>query len=343
MTVRSRWIAVAGVAAAAVVTAAVVFSLLERQGPTLWRDADAPNLGELEPTGTPFGEGPATGIGADPAPRRPTTPRAFDASAAIAHVRALEGFGPRAGGSPAEAQAAEYLRSQLAGMGLDARIEEFPLPNGSTSRNVVARIAGSSTAIVVLGAHFDSKPPSPGANDNGSGCGALLEIADILSEETVVPTVEVVFFGSEETDGGDPNGHHYGSRFRVSRMSKAELRDTAGMISIDMIGYGAGFHSRTMGRGPLALSDSLLAQASALEIPMTYLKDPGKSGWSDHEAYELAGVPVAWVQWRDDPVYHTAGDVVNHLQPRRIESAGRLVLDFMRSLEQAELQALLAR
>jgi len=41
---------------------------------------------------------------------------------------------------------------------------------------------------------------------------------------------------------------------------------------------------------------------------MPYLRDPGESGWSDHEAFELAGIPAAWIEWRDDPVYHTAAD-----------------------------------
>lgn len=341
MTRRSRLLAVGAVIVVATVTAVVVLAVFERQSPV--PVGERPSLQSIESTRPPFAEAPPSGITTMPAPLQPTEPRAFDVNAALTHVRALEAFGPRGGGSAAEARAAEYLRSQLAGMGLDARIEEFPLPNGSTSRNVVARIDGSSDAVMVLGAHFDTKPPSPGANDNGSGCGALLEIASILSERPITPTVEVVFFGSEETSGGDPNGHHFGSRFRVAQMSAAERANTAGMISIDMIGYGPSFHSRTMGKGPKTLSDMLVTHAGTIGVPITYLRDPGSSGWSDHEAYELAGIPVSWIEWRDDPVYHTAGDVASHLDPTRVEAAGRLVLDFMRSLDEAKLTSLLAR
>ena len=301
------------------------------------------SLDTLEATRAPLRELPPSGIATAPAPLQPTEPRAFDVDAAMADVRVLEAFGVRPGGSDAEARTAAWLHAQLEGMGLDARIEEFTLPSGATSRNVVARIEGSSDAVVVLGAHFDTKPPSPGANDNASGCAALLEIARSLTESPVVPTLEIVFFGSEETLGRDPNAHHFGSRHRVSVMSGTQRRLTAGMISLDMIGYGPAFHSRTMGRGPMLLSDMFLAHARSLGIGMTYRKDPGSSGWSDHEAYELAGVPVSWIQWRDDPVYHTAGDVSGHLQPDRIETAGRLVLEFLRSLDAQALERLLGR
>lgn len=269
--------------------------------------------------------------------------REFDLQAAMAYVRGLEAFGPRAGGSDAEAQAAAYIRDQLAAMGLQPRIEEFPLPDGTTSRNVVARVAGTSGRVIVLGAHYDSKLPSPGANDNGSGCGALLEIGALLAKRPAEATVELVFFGCEERVGTDPNAHHFGSRYRVSRMSAAERANCAGMISLDMIGYGTAFHSRTMGKGPLTLSGALLAHAVVMGVPMSYLRDTTSIGLSDHEPFERAGIPASCVTWRDDPVYHTAADVSAHLQPKRIQTAGALVLDFVRSLDAQKLESLVAR
>jgi Zn-dependent M28 family amino/carboxypeptidase len=258
-------------------------------------------------------------------------------------IRALEAFGVRAGGSEAERRAAEYLAGRLEDAGLAARIEEFPLPGAATSRNVIARIPGQSEAVLVVGAHYDSKPPSPGANDNGSGCGVLLELATILAAEPVVPTVEIVFFGSEEIIGGVASAHHFGSRFRVAQMSAAEQAATAGMISVDMIGYGPDFHSRTMGRAPGTLSDMVLARARTLGIPMSYLKDTSSSGLSDHEAFELAGIPVSCVARRQDPTYHTVRDTADHLSAAHVASAGRLVLELVRSIDEDDLSSLLAR
>lgn len=276
--------------------------------------------------------------------RKPTPlePRAFDAAAAMATIRALEGFGVRAGGSEAEAQAADYLAGRLEEVGFEPVIEEFAVPGG-VSRNVIARIAGASDSLVVIGAHYDSKPPSPGANDNASGCAVILEVATVLAERPVTPTVEIVFFGSEEIIGGDPDAHHFGSRHRMEMMSAAEQAATAGMLSVDMIGFGPDFHSRTMGIGPATLSDLVLARARALGIPMTYRRDASATGLSDHEAYERAGIAVSCIARRPDPAYHTVGDVASHVSKAHVATAGTLVLDLVRGLDERTLAALLKR
>lgn len=340
------------IAVAAVATAAALTIANREPAETPLREAtETPHTeqsGTLESrdaTFTPFTEEfQPSGLGAiTVTPREPTQPLEFQVNAAMAHVRTLEQYGVREAGSEAEAQAAQYLADRLATFGLEPRIEEFALPNGAVSRNVVARIPSASDRVMVLGAHFDTIAPSPGANDNGSGCGILLELARILSVQPVAATVEVVFFGAEERVGSNPDDHHFGSRHRVAQMTPEELASTAGMISIDMVGYGPEFHTRTMGRGPMQLSDIMLERARALGIRLTYRRDPGSTGWSDHEAYELAGIPVSWLEWRDDPVYHTAGDVAAHLQPDRLDMTGRLVLDVMRTLSAARLEALAAR
>lgn len=292
----------------------------------------APVESELESQSTPARE------------PTPLSPLAFDAANAMAEVRAIEAFGVRAAGSAAERQAADYIAARLSKMGYSpVGIEDVPLPDGRVSHNVSARSDGASPHIIVLGAHLDSKAPSPGANDNATGCGALLEIARILALQPVAAQVEFVFFGAEETVDGDPDHHHYGSRTRVARMSAAERANVAGMISVDMIGYGPDFVVRTMQRGPQTMRELLLAQAKAGGPDLVYLKDPGATGWSDHEPYELAGIPAAWIEWRDDPVYHTAKDTSGHLKPEKVRIAGQLVLDVVRDLDAEALQKLVAR
>src|SRR5665648_5546 len=272
-----------------------------------------------------------------PSTRAATAP--FDTTAALAYTSALTNeIGVRRAGASGEWLAGDWLAARLASLGYRPRFQGFALDNGLTSRNVVATLPGRNPDVLVLGAHYDSKSPSPGANDNGTGVGALLQIAAQLRDEPLDITVVFAFFGAEETIDSNPDHHHYGSRHYVAAMSPEERRLTRAMISVDMIGYGTEFRVRTMGKGPQALKDRLLSFATRQgteqqPAPLTYLQDPGKSGWSDHEAFELAGIPAAWLEWRDDPVYHTAADTPSHLQPSRVEAAGTLILGFVRELE----------
>ena len=55
----------------------------------------------------------------------------------------------------------------------------------------------------------------------------------------------------------------------------------------------------------------------------TYLRDRGES---DHAELTRAGVPAAWVQWREDACWHRSCDVVSRVRPRKLEAAYVLVL-----------------
>jgi hypothetical protein len=114
------------------------------------------------------------------------------------------------------------------------------------------------------------------------------------------------------------------------------------MISLDMIGYGSTLHARFMERGPKTLVNMLLSHSSLKEAGVTYLKDPSRYGYSDHEPFELAGFPAAWIEWRSDPVYHTSSDTYAHCSAAKIQKAGALVLGFLGSLRVSDLQALAA-
>ena len=299
------------------------------------------------PATTPVIEPPAA-----PAPRAeseravppppPVPLEDFDAERAMADLRAIEAFGVRRGGSPSEAEAAAYIAARLAELGYTPRIDEFPIVDGHTSRNVVVRSEGLSERVLIVGAHMDSKPPSPGANDNASGCGVVLEIARILASRPVTATVEIVFFGTEERVGG-PGEHHFGSAHHVGQMSEAEQANTAGMISVDMIAVGEDLHARTMLRGPQTLSDFVLAQAVATGVEMTFLKDRGRTGWSDHAPFEFAGMPAVAIHRLPDPAYHTADDTSGRIDPEVVRETGQLVLDVIRALDRMELERLVDR
>lgn len=273
----------------------------------------------------------------------PVTAGELDQQAAMVHLRKLASdIGVRLAGSPAEGQAAAYAADYFAGLGYQPQVTAVPLPNGRLSHNVVAVKQGTSPLTIVVGGHMDSKPPAPGGNDNASGAAAVLELARCLKDVSLIPTVMFVLFGSEEMIDSNPDHHHYGSRAFVAGLTREEAADLVGMISLDMVGYGNAFHARTMGQGSLLLSDLARSQAGQLGFPISYLRDPSRYGYSDHEPFERAGYPVVWIEWREDPLYHTAGDTYEHCNPSRVRQAGQLVARLLRALTVEDLQALRA-
>ncbi|MDH4140806.1 MAG: M28 family peptidase [Coriobacteriia bacterium] len=264
----------------------------------------------------------------------------LDVDAALAHVRRLSEIGVRQAGSDQEREAAQYIAAQLKICGYLPNTETFVLPNGRESRNVVATKKGVGDARIVVGAHMDSKAPSPGANDNASGVAAMLAIAEALVDEEVWATVEFVAFGSEEMVDSDPDHHHYGSRFRVLATSSSERDSTVAMFSVDMIGYGSSFNVRTMRRGPQTLSDDVLDFARERGVEASFKLDSYPTGLSDHEPYELVGIPAACVAWREDPAYHTGKDTAERLTRENVRIAGQLVLDYVRAVDEEKAERL---
>jgi hypothetical protein len=345
----------AGWAVATAVAFAVAFALAAglagcREAPT------APPVpvadGSVEASAS-TGSQPATEPGPPPAteptaapepvtPPAPGGPPTLDVDAVLAHSKAIEDFGVRPLGSAAEKAAADYVASELAALGYEVDVETFKVPGG-TSRNVIARAAGSDKRVIVLGGHLDSKKSTPGANDDAAGCGILLDIARVVANRRPTASVEFVFFGSEEYNDGAPKDHHRGSRYRVSRMTKAQRANTAGMISVDVVGYGPRLHVRTMQKGNKLMSDLLLARAHTLKVPLTYLKDPGPTGWSDHEPYEKAWIPSAWLERLQDPQYHKMGDTTAHLQREPLRQSGQFVLDVVYGLDKPTLDRLCSK
>lgn len=236
--------------------------------------------------------------------------------------------GVRVEGSASELRAARFISKILGENGYSVTTQTVPLPGGKVSHNIIAEKSGDSTAVVVLGAHMDAKYPSPGGNDNGSGCAVLLDTARVLSgAEGLHNTVRFCFFGAEEIYGSNPSQHHFGSRRYVASLGAAERAKIVAMVSVDEVGYGSTFNIRSMGVAPMTTVNSLKQWSnSSMNQRMSYLADTGSSGQSDHEAFEKAGIPSAWLEWRYDPWTHTSGDDYWHVRwPDRMARTARVL------------------
>jgi len=139
-------------------------------------------------------------------------------------IAALEG--ERA--TPAQrAATASWIEAELASYGYTVTRQSYPVD----AANVFATLVGTARPdeFVVIGAHYDTVPGSPGADDDASGVAGMLEIARVLASSPQPATIEFVAFDQEEDE-------YQGSGEYVWRFVIGP-RTLRGMVSLEMIGY----------------------------------------------------------------------------------------------------------
>jgi len=158
------------------------------------------------------------------------------------------------------------------------------------SRNVVGR--SGDVCRFYIGAHYDSVPAGPGANDNASGTALMLELARTHRTEGLC----VIAFGAEEIG-------LFGSQDYVATN---DLSDARFMLNFDM----AGRLDDALIIGDAALTDVLVTSLEGLPIRAGQFP-PFAS--SDHATFLNAGVPAVTITSGDDPQIHTSRDDINNV------------------------------
>jgi len=127
-------------------------------------------------------------------------------------------------------QVAQYIQREFLRMGLEVKEDLFQW-EGRNYRNILAEKKGtvSPDQVVILGAHYDTVPGSPGADDNASAIAVLLEVARNISKIPLGSTLKLVAFSLEEY--GYVGSLHYAERAR------REGEKVLGMISLEMVGF----------------------------------------------------------------------------------------------------------
>ncbi|MCY4726161.1 M28 family peptidase [Nocardioides sp. STR2] len=278
---------------------------------------------------------------AEPSPTVETSPERVeplsagdvDPATAARAVRHLAGrIGPREATGAAYDRAAGWVAGELTRLGYDVTHQRVDVPAGESwgvpvpagrSANVVATPAGFDPAEphLVVGAHLDTVPQAPGAEDNASGVGVMLAVAEAAADRaTRLPTVFVAF-GAEEPRGPGDDDHHYGSRRYVAAMGPAERRAVRAMVSLDRVGVGARVPVGSAGDSD-AVQRALLAAARRAGVATVA---EGGQRSSDHWSFVRAGLPGARLGSTPYAGYHSAGDVPAVVSAAQLERVGRTV------------------
>jgi Zn-dependent M28 family amino/carboxypeptidase len=133
------------------------------------------------------------------------------------------------------AQAAAFIRAALVEAGFVPGAQTFEV-RGVRVQNVEAIARGASTEAeaIVVGAHYDTIGGSPGANDNGTGIAAVLELARRFAGHTLPRTIRFVAFVNEEPPFFQTE--EMGSLV-YARAARARGDRILGMLSLETMGY----------------------------------------------------------------------------------------------------------
>jgi hypothetical protein len=215
----------------------------------------------------------------------------------------------------------------------------------TTQYNIVGIINGSepNTGVIVVGGHYDSTDMfnqenapnwAPGADDNGSGVAAIIEMARILSKQTPRRTLVFVLFSAEEHD-------RQGSRAFVRDYIQAMNIPVEVMINIDTIGsnndrFGnvndtqirlfanpGNANSLHYGRMINFIADN---HASDLEIVVNQQIDrEGRFG--DHFSFDEVGIAaVRFIESLEDTNFREGTDTIQYIEPDYLRRATRTIM-----------------
>ncbi|MEG4529059.1 M28 family peptidase [Microcoleus sp. D2_18a_D3] len=129
--------------------------------------------------------------------------------------------------------AQQYIREQLAQWGT-VEIDDFSV-RGRIHHNLILDLPPSEKASkqglppIVIGAHYDTVPGSPGADDNATGVAVLLELARDIASAPLKYPVQLVAFDMEEY--GYLGSSHHAAKY------KQQQKSIRLMISLEMLGY----------------------------------------------------------------------------------------------------------
>ena len=116
--------------------------------------------------------------------------------------------------------------------GVTAHLKSDQLAEVRSTRNVIAETPGGDpNRVVVIGAHLDSVAAGPGINDNGSGSGTILEIAETFAAQGREARNKLRFMWYSAEESG-----LIGSDFYVDSLSPAERGQIEMMLNFDMVG-----------------------------------------------------------------------------------------------------------
>nr|WP_296082416.1 M20/M25/M40 family metallo-hydrolase [uncultured Blautia sp.] len=190
---------------------------------------------------------------------------------------------------------------------------------------VTKKSSTDTTKNLIISAHYDSADDSVGANDNGSGVAAVLELARILKDTAIPYNIKFILFSGEEK-------YMLGSRWYVGNLTEDERKQIIGVINIDTIAEKSDLGYMAMIEGNKRPDDieyddeglKKMAELNKNSMSDLFISSDRfyltMASNSDHYPFALVDIPaVSIVQdWQEGLDVNDSSDVKENMDMQRI-------------------------
>ena len=289
---------------------------------------------------------PGSAVAQASIPASDTTTARIMARLSALSADSMEG---RRAGTPGSARARRWIIAELTAMGATPAFASFEQPVKLPPRegadtigaNIVVRVPGRTTGgpAVVASAHYDhlgvrNGETYNGADDDASGCVALLTMAERLLRQPPQHDVFLVFLDAEES------GMHGARTFVAS--PPVPLGRIAFNLNLDMVSRQDGKALWVAGTSHypfLKAPAETVARSAAIPIKFGHdTKGTNPSDdWtnsSDHRAFHEKGIPFLYLGVEDHADYHKPGDDANKVDPQFYRSSVDFAYRLLRAMDE---------
>ena len=215
-------------------------------------------------------------------------------------------------GSEGEVRGGDLIESAFRKAGYEVSIQPFtfalwddPDQVAYPSRNIVAlkkattgAAAPGRRSLVIVGAHYDKVKIGTGADDNASGAGVLVEVAERVARMKTGYDLRFVAFGAEEAG-------LFGADHFVKRMAAEDVARCVAMVNYDSLLVGDKLYAHAGMRADGSPADTSVREAILRAAERTgqpiviqqglnpaYPAGCTPDGFSDYTSFNQAGIPI---------------------------------------------------
>lgn len=283
----------------------------------------------------------------------------FNADSAYTYVANQVAFGPRVPNTPAHKACGNYLASELKRFGAKVFEQEAIVRAYDNTplqiKNIIGSFDPDNSKRILLFAHWDSRPyadhdpdqskhrtPIDGADDGGSGVGALLEIARQVGQKNPGTGIDIIFFDAE--DYGTPEFvNEYkedtwclGTQFWTKNPHVPNYTAEYGIL-LDMVGgkNATFFKEQQSIRAAAPIVEMVWSTARDLGYGKYFINATGGVIIDDHQ-YVISGRGIPCIDIiNHDPesdksfpeYWHTVKDNMDNIDRSTLKAVGQTVLE----------------